>query len=279
MRSATTRITSQSDSALLGVVQPVLAGMRRGALKDALTRSFVEEEESLRTIEGCFVQLTSKRHGIEPLKYFFQSWSQTNNSAASVSGLASRITLAAMRLPDNAAKFAYFSVVSSLQRITDEDLGAYGGVLHSDLYYRMATTICGDDAWLSKRYCLAAADEFRAWRDHQRLRERDLLNGLLHTLIHEVYTHGEVEIIHPICQAWLPAHMEIPVHESRKVLAWITVHTGGTESNHFRHATDAVEHYGEAAGVPIDPAAAKDLFKGYLRRKAAAMEELTPLLQ
>jgi hypothetical protein len=270
---------STITSDFFGIVRPVLGGMHAGPLQNALLSGFAAEADSLSAIEQCFMRLTSRRHDPEVLKHFFQSWSQTNNSAASVSGLASRITLAARAVRDEQAKLGYYRVVDDLQRITDEDLGANGGVLHSDLYYRMATRLCGDDSWLSKRYCIDAAHDFRNSLLQQRLRDRDILNGLLHTLIHEVYTHGEVELIHEMCQAWLPIHMGIPTLEARKILAWVTVHTGGTESNHFRHATDAVAHYCAASGSRIDGEAAEALFRSYLQRKARVMEELIPVLQ
>lgn len=60
----------------------------------------------------------------------------------------------------------------------------------------MATTLCGDDRWLLRENCLPSAQAFKDWTDRQRLRERDLMQGLLTTLVHEVYTHGEVEYIH-----------------------------------------------------------------------------------
>jgi hypothetical protein len=261
------------------IVHPVLDEMREGPLKAALFAAFAAEERALTAIEECFFALVGRRQEAEPLRRFFHSWSKTNNSAASVSGLASRMTLAGRRSADAAVKQALYRVCDSLQRITDEDLGARGNVLHADLFYRMATTISGDDRWLSKRYCNSAADEFRDWADRHRLRERDLLKGLLITLIHEVYTHGEVEFILPLFQRWACDELGLSAEEARKVLAWISVHTGGTESAHFGHATEAVAHYCEAAGVSIDADAASALFETYLERKAAVMTQLTPMLQ
>jgi hypothetical protein len=152
-------------------------------------------------------------------------------------------------------------------------------VLHADLFYRIATTLVGDDQWLSKRCCNAAADEFRDWVDRQRLRERDLLKGLLVTLIHEVYTHGEVELILPLFQTWAKDELGLSADEARRTLAWISVHTGGTESAHFGHAVEAVGQYCAATGARINADFAEVLFQGYLHRKSAVMEQLRPLLQ
>lgn len=267
-----------SKYTLLEIVDPVIAEMPGGPVQEALISSFNEQRGSLDAIEDCFVRLVSKRHSPEQLKYFFHSWSKTNHSAASVSGLANRITLIARKRDDIAEQAGYYHACDSLQRVTDEDLGARGGILHADLYYRMATLLCGDDSWLMKSYCLNEAQEFRNWVDQQRLREKDIVRGLLTTLVHEVYTHGEVELIHPLFDAWFRTRLAIPSEEVRKVLAWVTVHTGGTESDHFRHATEALRHYCDVSGTSVDPPTAKELFKGYLRRKAAVMEALTPIL-
>jgi len=270
---------STSNATLQDIVHPVLSEMAEGPLRGALLSAFAVEASALAAIEECFQALVAKRQEPEALRRFFHSWSKTNNSAASVSGLASRMTLSGRRSADAATREALYRVCDSLQRITDEDLGARGNVLHADLFYRMATTISGDDRWLSKRYCNSAADEFRDWVDRHRLRERDLLKGLLITLVHEVYTHGEVEFILPLFQRWAREELGLAGDDARKVLAWISVHTGGTESAHFGHATEAVAHYCEAAGTDIDGDAAGVLFETYLERKAAVMMQLTPLLQ
>ena len=270
---------STSNATLQDIVHPVLSEMAEGPLRGALLGAFAVETSALAAIEECFQALVAKRQEPEALRRFFHSWSKTNNSAASVSGLASRMTLSGRRSADAATREALYRVCDSLQRITDEDLGARGNVLHADLFYRMATTISGDDRWLSKRYCNSAADEFRDWVDRHRLRERDLLKGLLITLVHEVYTHGEVEFILPLFQRWAREELGLAGDDARKVLAWISVHTGGTESAHFGHATEAVAHYCEAAGTNINGGAAGALFETYLERKAAVMMQLTPLLQ
>ena len=165
-------------------------------LYQILLWAFQEKQDSLHKIEQTFNQLTSKYQNSNSLKYFFQSWLKTNNSAISVCGLASRITLFAQNQQIK-KQLSLLEVCTNLQRITDEDLGAGGGPLHSDLYYKMATRICGDDLWMSKIFCLQSAYKFKKWADQQRLREK-LINGLLITLIHEIYTHAELEYIYPL---------------------------------------------------------------------------------
>ncbi|EML1599751.1 hypothetical protein [Burkholderia cenocepacia] len=270
--------TFQSQAGLLDIVTPVLHEMKGGVLKDALVAAFSAEEETLRDIESAFRRLTERSYPASALRTFFASWSKTNNSAASVSGLANRITLLARSEAGSAASNQLHDVCASLQRITDEDLGALGGVLHADLFYTMATAACGDDTWLLKSACLPSAQAFKDWTDRQRLKERDLLIGLLTTLVHEVYTHGEVEFIHDLYKSWFHTHVGIPADRVRHIVAWVTVHTGGTESNHFGHAVQAVNAFADAMQVTIDESAATTLFQDYLRRKATVMRECAQAL-
>lgn len=261
------------QSQLLGVIEPVLHEMPAGVLKQALLDEFHNQEAALVDIEEAFRVLTSRRHEAARLRTFFGSWSKTNNSAASVSGLANRLTLLARSVPGSEEAQRIYKVCGSLQRITDEDLGALGNTLHSDLFYNMATPICGDDQWMLKQHCLPSAQAFKDWADVQRLRDRDLLQGLLTTLVHEVYTHGEVEFIHPLFTQWFERDMGVPPESVRKTVAWVTVHTGGTESNHFAHAVEAVEAFVEVMGIAVAKPAAREIFAQYLQRKARVMRD------
>lgn len=201
--------------------------MPAGTLRHALFRAFWDETASLLDIEDAFARVTARRQAVEPLRKFFASWSKTNNSAASVSGLANRLTLLARSEQGSAAADQLYRACGSLQRITDEDLGALGNTVHADLFYTMATTLCGDDRWLLRENCLPSAQAFKDWTDRQRLRERDLMQGLLTTLVHEVYTHGEVEYIHPLYKEWFSRDMGVPAERPR--------HRGLGNGAHRRH--------------------------------------------
>jgi hypothetical protein len=265
-------------SQLLKIVEPVLNDMPASTLRHALFEAFWAQEEALVDIEEAFARLTSRRHSPAVLRKFFASWSKTNNSAASVSGLANRITLLARCDAGSATAAQLYRACGSLQRITDEDLGALGNTVHADLFYTMATALCGDDQWMLKDNCLPSAQAFKDWTDSRRLRDRDLLQGLLTTLIHEVYTHGEVEFIHPLYSQWFVRDMGVPPERSRATVAWVTVHTGGTESDHFAHAVAAVNEFTAALQIEVDPATARGIFAEYLQRKASVMNDCAQLL-
>jgi len=172
---------------------------------------------------------------------------------------------------------AMFRSAGRLNRVADEDLGVGGQVQHFELYYRMATEFTErDDRWQSRQYCLDSAKEFKSWLDLSRLRD-PIMTGLFSLLVHEGYTHAELEMIAPLFDSWATDVMKISQKEVRKVLAWITVHNGGTEKSHFAHSCAALSHYCEGSGAEVDLALAGDIFRSYLRRKAAVMQELGQL--
>jgi len=96
--------------------------------------------------------------------------------------------------------------------------------------------------------------------------------------VHEVYTHGEVEYIHPLYTRWFERDMGVPPEQVRKTVAWVTVHTGGTESNHFAHAVEAVEAFVKAMGIAVDRTTAREVFAQYLQRKAEVMRDCAACL-
>lgn len=263
-------------ASLRSIILPVLDGMPSSHLKLTLLSEIPKHRSSFEAIERAFVELTSRRQAPDLLRRFFQSWSQTNNSAMTVAGIGNRLTLmlhSGAEIHDHAA---LVQTLVSLNRIVDEDLAVTGAVLHSQLFYTMATGLVGDDEWLRHRHLDPAAQAFKAWKDRNSLRDRDPMVALLTTLVHEIYTHGEVEFILPLFRAWLARDLGVDEAASKRLLAWISVHCGPTEKNHFFHALDAVNHYAKAMSLRLEDYALDEIIAQYLSRKAAVMRALFP---
>ena len=260
---------------LLSIILPVLEGMEESPLKKQLLTYFPLQAEHFSTIENSFILLTAIPHDPERLKPFFQSWSQTNNSAVTVAGLSNRMTMLIHKNSPVADEAHLFRSVASLNRIVDEDLAVVGKVLHSDLFYAMATNICGDDEWLSKKYLDESARGFKAWKDRNSLRDKDLLIGLLTTLVHEIYTHGEVEFILPKFSRWLESDYNFGKDPLKNTLAWISVHCGPTEKNHFFYAVNAIMHYVKAMNVNLEDYDLAEIVADYLSKKALVMKTIS----
>lgn len=231
-----------------------------------------EAAEALVAIGDSFRRVTELAPGDEALRWYFRSWSMTNHSAMCVSGLGNRIT---MELRDGTAvdQEAMLRALVSLHRICDEDLGVGNGLLHADLFYAMATTLCGDDEWQSKRYLTPEALAFKQWKDRCNLIDVDLFSGLLSTLVHEIYTHAEVEYLRPLFNDWL-SERDWSADDRRRALLWVQVHCDGTELDHFGHATDALAAYIAGSGRRPAAGAVRDVVATYLVHKAAAMRSI-----
>lgn len=261
------------------IITPVLEGIPNAFLRNQLLTNFSKAEADFGTIQNSFQLLTSRPHDREKLNHFFHSWSMTNNSAMTVAGLSNRISMLVHKKKEIGDEALLFRSLASLNRIVDEDLGVVGGVLHKDIYYTMATHFCQGDDWMLMRYVSPEAKEFKRWKDANSLRERDVVIGLLTTVVHEIYTHGEVEYILPLFEKWLETNEGITGKEAKAILAWIVVHTGPTEKNHFFHAINAVEQYTQALGIDLESYDMAEIIATYMELKAATMASITEVLE
>jgi hypothetical protein len=261
-------------SNLSSIIMPVISEMGDSHIKQQLQTYFPSQEAQFLKIEASFQALTASKQNAETLRSFFHSWSQTNNSAVTVAGLSNRITMMVHENQPVLSEHDLFKSVASLNRIVDEDLAVVGQILHSILFYRMATNISGDDQWLSHRYLCNEAKEFKAWKDKNSLRNKDIMIGLLTTLVHEIYTHGEVEFILPLFENWLKNHSDLSEQDINLSLAWIAVHCGPTEKNHFFHAVDAVYSFAKATGLSVEDYDLEQIITDYLSLKSEVMSTL-----
>ncbi|MDE1145813.1 MAG: hypothetical protein PW843_04230 [Azospirillaceae bacterium] len=261
---------------LAGNILPVLRSMPDGPFRGPLLQGFANHPAEFAVIENGFRSLTSRVQDAETLRRFFASWGQTNNSAMTVAGISNRLTLKLHRGEPVLDEQALLRTLVSLHRIIDEDLAVTHKILHSKMYFTMATAITGDDAWLRTGYIDRTAADFKTWKDHMSLREPDIALGLLTTLAHEIYTHGEVEFILPLFKQWLIEHYHYTEDDTARPLRWIAVHCGGTEKNHFFHAVNALEHYARAVQVDWAAYDLAGIVGQYLQKKAAVLRTLFP---
>jgi len=249
-------------------------------LREVLLESLDAERESIQAIARSFSTFLSGRQSPDIRRRFFSSWQKTNNSAMSVEGLANRMTAegeAQVVAGQSARALSLFRAAGRLNRVADEDLGVGGQTLHFELYYRMATEFSEKgDQWQSRQYCLSAASDFKTWLDSTRLRS-PVIEGLFSLLVHEGYTHAELEMIAKPFQKWAVEHMELSERDARRVLAWISVHNGGTEKAHFAHSCASLSHYLEGSGAAVDLQVAQEIFRTYFRMKGAVMSALSEL--
>lgn len=261
------------DNGLHRRIESALAIVEPHDLRSALSTALGAEAAAGRfaSIENAFRLVTEEAPCSEGLRYFFRSWSMTNNSAMCVSGLGNRLSQELATSGQDIGALA--SALVSLHRISDEDLGVGTGLLHADLFYTMATMLCGDDGWQSKQYLMAEADGFKRWKDQCSLVDDDLAVGLLSTVVHEIYTHAEVEFIRPLFNSWLVTNGWDDAAR-RRALLWVEVHCDGTELDHFGHALCALSSYVAGQGRQIVADEAAVIAGSYVRHKEAAMSSI-----
>lgn len=260
--------------AIKSYIDSVLTDVSDHFIKEHLQHAFAGCGSSFEDIERSFSQLTAHQQPENVLCQFFHSWSQTNNSAVTVAGIGNRLTLRLHQGEQPHDIQHYLQAMVSLDRIIDEDLAVVGGILHSDLFYRMATSITGHDRWLSREFLSQEAIDFKRWKDRNSLRNPDLMVALLTTLVHEIYTHGEVEHILPLFERWMDESYAMPRRDVRNILAWISIHTGPTEKNHFYHAISAVQNYAVATQTSLNDYDLEQIVFDYMTKKAIVMKQL-----
>lgn len=263
---------------LITLISEVVQEVEHTTIRTSLQQAFDESQDKLENIESAFCVLTSSVSTSESMNCFFHNWSMTNNSAVGLSGFCNRLTMRWRKLHsrqnDSDLNTQYLNVLSHLNRVTDEDLGATGGKLHYDLYYQMATTICESDDWLSRQYLMTEGKNFKQWKDRFMVKDKDLFMGFLVTLVHEVYTHGEVEFILPLFDQWLRDTKNLSDQERRRCLLWIDVHTKGTEKNHFNETLQALPDLSCLLERPLKDYPLIEIFSQYLDQKALVMQAL-----
>lgn len=276
-----TQVSMVGKRNLFSEMEDAFSQLKHMPLRQLLLDSLQTEQDSVHAIANSFERITAQKQPLQIRRQFFSSWQRTNNSVMSVEGLANRITLEAEKAlakgDNESSVMHFFRSAAQLNRVADEDLGAKGQPLHFELYYRMATEFCGeDDTWQSHSFCLPVATEFKSWLDSLRLKE-PIMYGIFSMLIHEGYTHAELEIIAPLFERWAMEGMKFDRNDALRNTAWIAVHNGGTEKNHFAHSCNAFQYYSAATNTKIDLQTAEQIFKEYLRRKGDVMKQLNQL--
>lgn len=232
-------------------------------VRDAVLRAYHRSMPALAKVESLFDLLTTRRFTPEGMFRFFQSWRHPLRGASSIAGLSCRLSAAATAV-DGDRRAAFFMATAGCAEIIAEDMGV-PGIRHDDMFYRLATAICGSDEWQSKVHTVEPIIDFHAWVNYLRRHHKDLLEGVLTTIASEIYNHGEFCMIAPMFERWMTEELGMPRKDVRPNLAFILVHTGSTESDHFMKAIDVFDHYNVAAG----------LAPSYDRLEARCVEYLT----
>jgi len=264
------------SAGIRSIVGDAIAGLPDGNLATAVEQAFEKEQASVNRIEECFEQLTSRAWSRPTLERFFHAWRDTHLSAGSVAGMTCRL-LALAEKAGAERSHSFKEAAGQTARIIHEDLGLCGET-HAELYNRLATSVCDGDEWELRRNRVPSAFEFRNWVHHQRVVARDLQEGLLTTIASEIYNHGEYSMLAPMFNHWLEERLAFEPEKVQRDIAYIAVHTGGTESGHFMYGMHALRHYCEGAGIAVHYPRIEQKCTEYLSRVGRAFEGIAAAL-
>lgn len=268
----------QSSSRILGIVHSTLDQLSDSRLQEAIADSFEAQRDALAHVEDCFATLVSQPWEPPVLASFMHGWHDTHLTSSAVTGLAWRVMRCAWHESDADKQHCYFLASQRTLQIIHEDLGL-DGPPHAELFYRLATSLCHGDQWTLRSCRIPESWRFRDWVHYQRLQAPDIQEGLLTTVASEIYNHGEYTMLVPVLWQWMEQTLGLSPAQVAHDLEYVTVHSGETESGHFRLGIEAWRYYCEATGLPIDPQAVGRSCTEYLRRLGDVFVALKAVLQ
>ncbi len=258
---------------ILSIISPVMAQVENVYLKETLESCFSIQRVRLRQIEHTFNVLTATKQDTEVFREFFHSWNHTNTNVVSAEALNNRIARLVFENTPIQDEKSLSRTVASLDYIIDGTTQIEGET--SDLYYRMATNICGNDEWMRRCHLLPEAQERRDQSEQNITNVEDIMKGLLTALIHSLYSLGEALYILPLFEEWLRKHYIWHPDKITDTLEWIKLHCSYTEQECFFHAVHAVERFAKAVDANLTDYNIAFLLDDYFKQKAAVMNALT----
>lgn len=234
---------------------------------------------STQAAEYAFHRLTQGESSGSSLNTFLNGWKTTHVTALYVSGLMIRIQREAQDAfaKDDYAKGCLLSKAAyHIGEIIAEDTGVIG-VQHGELYERFAKSISKGDNWKLDKHKVPECDEFRRYVEKGRLR-RPVEEAILMTAASENWNTGEYTFAAPLITEWLIEKRGMPEKDAKAAAAYVSVHAGDTELDHFTHALKAWQLYQEAHGREAQPEKAASAFEGYAQKAGVAYGALRDVL-
>jgi hypothetical protein len=230
--------------AISSIAKNALLNLADRDLADAIGSAFDHEALVIKRIESVFERLAERAWSPPTLMKFFAGWRDTHLTSSSVAALVCRL------LAQNEQSPAFICAAQSAANIIHEDLGLTGET-HHRLFERLANRMCSSDQWKLDAFAVKSARGFSQWVHHQRV-SAPIDEALITTIASEIYNHGEYTYASPLFRKWIQEQHLVPSEQIQSTLAYILVHTGATESDHFLHCVEALEKYLEGCGGQLD---------------------------
>jgi hypothetical protein len=245
---------------MYSILEEALRTLNDHQLSAAIAAGFERQLGSLQIVEETFELLTSNIWTKVRLQDFFNAWRDTHLSSSSVAAIVCRLlTESDTGTPGS---YCFIEAARSIAKVIHEDLGLCGET-HSDLYERMANRICLGDDWKLSKHRIQSAYEFGRWVHGKRV-DADLDQSLFVTISSEIYNHCEYTFIAPLFRNWMQNLLAFESDQIPRFMAYILVHTGPTESDHFLHGINSLQDYYSGVNVNLSHSAITESVVEYL---------------
>jgi hypothetical protein len=231
---------------MYSILEEALSTLNDRQLSAAIAAGFERQSGSLQIVENTFELLTSNIWTKTRLQDFFNAWRDTHLSSSSVAAIVCRLLTESDK--GTPGSYCFIEAARSIAKVIHEDLGLCGET-HSNLYERLANRICLGDDWKLNQHRIQSAYEFGNWV-HGKRAEASLDQSLLVTISSEIYNHCEYTFIAPLFRNWMQNLLAFETDQIPRYMAYILVHTGPTESDHFLHGINSLQDY--YSGVNFD---------------------------
>lgn len=259
------------------IVEPEIKLVEDDRIRDALLAAYAESASYLRGIENCLADITGRPWPAPAMRRFFNTWRRPTVAALSFCAVTCRL-LEEASARDAGAQRDLFLSAARIAEVSNEDTGL-SGPPHGELYQRMATAFCGNDAWKLDRYGLPAVTEHMTGLCEGRERALDMTSTLMVSLADELYSYGEFNVIAPLFERWHGRIAGLDGGARDHHLEFVFVHVGAVESGHFAAMTEGLVHYCRAHGTVPDGDALGRRTRDYLRGTAVSYDRLLAAME
>lgn len=275
--------TTEGAATFLDYVNKALTDVEDRALVEVLLSGFEKNVGRLETYAETYQFITSERWSTDSLCTFFCGWRSPDGAAHAVSSVIVRLLQESEDLPRDEDKLKMLEAARHCGEIIVEDVGLgelHGHPHHSKLYHRLASAICGSDAWRQQdKYLDPVTKEFSTWVGETRPLAPELIDAMQMMLMAELFNTGEYNLMTPMWKAWLREHYGYSTREVNYVAQFLSVHCGSVEARHFVHGAIALALYADATSQSLDYDRIAQLSEEYVVRACEHATKMASVLK
>lgn len=273
---------SVMNQPLMKYVNLALSYVEDARLAQALNAGFVENEGRLARYANTYRRITSHPWTRDSLCVFFCGWRSPDGAAHAVSSIIVRLLQESESIGNPVDRLKVLKAARNCGEIIVEDIGLgemHGHPHHAKLYHRLASAVCGSDAWrLQDRFLNPITKEFSAWVGKKRPLAKDLTEAIEMMIMTELFNTGEYNLMTPLWKKWLLTYYTTSSSEVKHISSFLAVHCGSVEARHFEHATGALGLYCTATNQKINYDRMAALSREYVVRACEHLEKMASVL-